>query len=98
MIYHTRLIKYGSDYKKLFEGLNKTAEYVNAKYPGVNFKAVYTLAGERGKVVILTEYESLGDFERINAELDNDEKFGAIMSELYEFIEGTPIDQFYRSV
>ena len=98
MVYHVRTFGYGSDYQKLFEGLRKMSDYVNSKYPDVNMLAMYNLAGERGKVSVVGQYATLGDYERIDSELDNDEKFGTMLGEYYELLVGSPVDQFYRTV
>ena len=57
---------------------------------------MYNLAGQRGRATIQTRYPSLADYERIDAEADNDEAY----HKLRESIMSTHpvIDQFYRVI
>ncbi len=98
MVIHQREIGYAKDYAVFFEALVKAKAYLEQKYPEVSVDLMYNLAGQRGRVTIQTRYPSLADYERIDAEMDNDKEY----SKLYESIVGAdgelPVDQFYRVI
>ena len=98
MIIHQREIGYGENYPMFFEALAKAKEYLEKKYPEISVELMYNLAGQRGRATIQTRYASLADYERIDAEADNDEEY----SKLFETIIGDtgdlPVDQFYRVI
>jgi len=97
MIIHQREISYRENYAEFFEALVKAKEYMENKYPEISVELMYNLAGERGYATIQTRYASLADYERIDAEADNDEEY----SKLFESIVDTgnlPVDQFYRVI
>ncbi len=98
MIIHQREIEYGVNYAATFEALVKAKAHLEKKYPEVSVVLMYNLAGQRGLATIQTHYASLADYERIDAEADNDEAY----SKLFETIMGDnadpPVDQFYRVI
>ena len=98
MIIHQREIGYGENYATFFEALVRAKLYLEKKYPEISVELMYNLAGQRGRATIQTRYASLADYERIDAEVDNDEEY----SKLFESIMGPtadpPIDQFYRVI
>ena len=75
MIIHQREIGYGEHYPVFFEALVKAKAYMEKKYPEISIELMYNLAGQRGRVTIQTHYASLADYERIDAEADNDEEY-----------------------
>jgi hypothetical protein len=98
MIIQTREFGYYRNYKEVFDALRKWKSAVEQKYPDIKTAIMYNLAGKRGRVTIQNTYPSMADYERIDAELDNDQEIGAIMEVLYELLEGPPNDQFYKVV
>jgi hypothetical protein len=61
---------------------------------------MYNLARQRGWATIQTRYASLADYERIDAEADNDEEYSKLQL-LEPVMSGTaepPLDQFYRVI
>jgi len=97
MIIHQREIGYSKDYSIFFEALVKAKAYLEHKHPEVSVELVYNLSGERGWATIQTRYPSLADYERIDAEMDNDEEYlKLIMSIIGD--GGLPVDQFYRVI
>ncbi|MFT5731263.1 MAG: hypothetical protein ACI8PB_005460 [Desulforhopalus sp.] len=98
MIIHQRELRYGEDYPIFFEALAKVKAYLEQKHPEVSVDLMYNLVGERGWATIQTRYSSLADYERIDAEMDNDKEY----SKLFEVILGNagelPVDQFYRVI
>jgi hypothetical protein len=75
MIIHQREFGYGPNYEEFFEALVKAKEYKETKYPDVSVELMYNLAGQRGRVTILTRYPFLADYEKIDAELDSDTEY-----------------------
>jgi hypothetical protein len=98
MIIHQREISYSEDYSQFFEALIKAKAYVERKYPNVSVVLMYNLAGLRGRVTIQTRYASLADYERIDAELDNDEEYSKLLKSILSAGGELPIDQFYRVI
>lgn len=98
MVFHSRRFGYTEKYKELFAGLKAAKEYVEQKYPKVTIELMYGLDGERGKAYILTRYESMGDYETINAALDEDEKYGEISSEFYQYMMPPLVDRFFKGL
>ena len=98
MIIHQREISYSENYSEFFEALVKAKAYVEKKYPKVSVELMYNLAGERGRATIQTRYASLADYERIDAELDNDEKYSKLIQSLISSTGDMPVDQFYRVI
>lgn len=98
MIIHQREIGYGENYQLFFEALVKAKAYLEKKYPQVSVKLMYNLAGKRGRATIQTEYPSLADYERIDAEADNDEAYLKLMEGIMGDNMAPPIDQFYRVI
>ena len=98
MIIHQREIGYGPNYPEVFEALLKAKAYLQNKYPEISIELMYSLAGQRGRATIQTRYASLADYERIDAEVDNDEEFAKLfepaLSESVHPVE----DQFYRVI
>jgi hypothetical protein len=98
MIIHQREISYSENYSEFFEALVKAKAYVEKKYPKVSVELMYNLAGERGRATIQTRYASLADYERIDAELDNDEEYSKLIQSLISSTGDMPVDQFYRVI
>ncbi len=96
MLIHQREIGYGENYPQFIEALVKAKSYLEKKYPEISVTLMYNLAGQRGRATIQTHYPSLADYERIDAEADNDEAY----QKLRESIMSTHpiIDQFYRVI
>ncbi len=99
MIIHQRDIAYSSDYQSFFETLMKAKHHVEKRYPEVSIEVMYNLAGERGFATVQTRYASLADYERIDAELDRDESYTALLDTIMGTISEAPVvDQFFRIV
>jgi hypothetical protein len=98
MIIHQREIGYSENYAMFFEALVKAKEYLEKKYPEVSVELMYNLAGQRGRATIQTRYASLADYERIDAEMDNDEAYSKLFEPVMSTIADLPVDQFYRVI
>jgi hypothetical protein len=98
MIIHQREISYSENYSEFFESLVKAKAYVEKKYPKVSVELMYNLAGQRGRATIQTRYASLADYERIDAELDNDEEYSKLIQSIMSDTGDLPVDQFYRVI
>ncbi len=98
MIIHQREIGYGEDYAIFFESLVKAKAYMEQKYPEVSVDLMYNLAGQRGRATIQTRYPSLAYYERIDAEMDNDEEYSKLFRSIIESSGGLPVDQFFRVI
>ena len=92
------LIAYSSDYESFFENLAKAREHVQKRFPEVRVELMYNLAGPRGFATVQTHYPSLADYERIDAELDRDEAYRALLDGLISGSGEFPVDQFYRVI
>ncbi len=98
MIIHQREIGYGENYTTFFEALVKAKSYMEQKYPEVSVELMYNLAGQRGRATIQTRYPSLAYYERIDAEMDNDEEYSKLLRSIIEDAGELPVDQFYRII
>lgn len=98
MIIHQREIEYTENYSKCFEALVKAKAYLERKHPEVSVELMYNLAGERGWATIQTRYPSLADYERIDAEMDNDEDYTNLLKSIIADTGSLPVDQFYRVI
>ena len=98
MIIHHREISYGHDYPEFFEALAKAKAYLEKMYPEISIDLMYNLAGERGRATIQTRYASLADYERIDAEADNDEQYSKLLEPVMNDTVQPIIDQFYRVI
>lgn len=98
MIIHQREVRYGEDYPVFFEALVKIKAYLEQKNPEVSVDLMYNLAGERGWATIQTRYPSLAEYERIDADMDNDENYSKLFESIIEPSEDLPVDQFYRVI
>ena len=98
MIIHQREIGYGEDYSTFFESLVKAKTYLEKKYPKVSVDLMYNLAGQRGRAMIQTRYASLAEYERIDAELDNDEEYSKLLKSIISATGDLPVDQFFRVI
>ena len=98
MIIHQREISYKDNYAEFFEALVKAKEYMEKKYPEISVELMYNLAGERGYATIQTRYASLADYERIDAEADNDEEYSKLFESIIGATGDLPEDQFYRVI
>ena len=96
MIMHQREISYNENYSEFFETLLKAKAHIEKKYPEISVELMYNLAGQRGSATIQTRYASLADYERIDAELDNDEEYSEILNSILSATGHLPVDQFYR--
>ena len=97
MIIHQREISYRENYAEFFEALVKAKEYMEKKYPEISVELMYNLAGQRGYATIQTRYASLADYERIDAEADNDEEYRKLLESIVD-TGNLPVDQFYRVI
>ena len=67
-------------------------EHVEKTYPGVTVTLMYNLDRERGKVHILTSYSSMGEYEKVNDQMDKDETMSAfIMKNMKNINTNVPI-------
>lgn len=98
MIIHQREIGYAENYQMFFEALVKAKAYLEKKYPEISVELMYSLAGQRGRATIQTRYASLADYERIDAEADNDEEYAKLLEPLMSAAERPVVDQFYRVI
>ena len=98
MIIHQREIGYGENYPVFFEALVKAKSYLEEKYPEISVELMYNLAGQRGRATIQTRYASLADYERIDAEADNDETYAKLLEPIMSANAGPVADQFYRVI
>ena len=98
MVIHHREIDYSADYGKFFETLIKFKNYVEKKYPEISLELMYNLTGRRGRATIQTRYASLAEYERIDAELDNDKDYLELIYSILGTTGKLPVDQFYRTV
>jgi hypothetical protein len=98
MIIHRREISYTASYSEFFEALVKAKTYIEKKYPEISIDLMYNLAGQRGRATIQTRYASLADYERIDAELDNDDEYSKLLKSILGTTGELPVDQFYRVI
>jgi hypothetical protein len=98
MIIHQREMSYSENYAEFFEALVKAKTHMEKKYPEISVELMYNLAGQRGFVTIQTRYASLADYERIDAEADNDEEYSALLKSIISATGDLPEDQFYRVI
>ena len=98
MIIHQREISYSENYAEFFEALVKAKAHMEKKYPKISVELMYNLAGQRGRVTIQTRYDSLADYERIDAEADNDEEYSKLLQSIINATGNLPVDQFYRVI
>ena len=98
MIIHQREIGYGENYAVFFETLVKAKAYLEKKYPEISVELMYNLAGQRGRATIQTRYASLADYERIDAEADNDEEYKKLLNSIMTEDAKPVVDQFFRLI
>ena len=98
MIIHQREIGYGKNYPEFFEALAKAKAYLEMKFPEVSVELMYNLAGQRGRATIQTRYASLADYERIDAEADNDPEYMKLLESTMSPEAHPIVDQFYRVI
>ena len=98
MIVHQREIGYGENYPEFFEALVKAKAYLEKKFPEISVELMYNLAGERGRATILTRYASLADYERIDAEADQDSAYSKMLEPIMSPAAHPVVDQFYRTI
>jgi hypothetical protein len=98
MIIHQREISYRENYSEFFEALLKAKAHIEKKYPEISVELMYNLAGQRGRATIQTRYASLADYERIDAELDNDKEYSELLDSIIGATGDLPLDQFYRVI
>jgi hypothetical protein len=98
MIIHQREMSYSENYEEFFEALVKAKVHMEKKYPEISVDLMYNLAGQRGFVTIQTRYASLADYERIDAEADNDEEYSELLKSIISATGDLPEDQFYRVI
>ena len=97
MIIHQREISYKENYAEFFEALIKAKAHMENKYPEISVELMYNLAGQRGLATIQTRYASLADYERIDAEADDDEEYRKLLESIVD-TGNLPVDQFYRII
>ena len=99
MIIHQREIGYGENYPEFFEALVKAKAYLEKKYPEISVELIYSLAGQRGRATIQTRATpSLADYERIDAEADNDEEYSKLLEPVMSATAHPVVDQFFRVI
>ena len=98
MIIHQREMAYSADYQTFFDALIKAKAHLEKKFPEVSVELMYNLAGERGFATIQTRYQSLADYERIDAEMDRDEEYMGLLETMIGTTDSLPVDQFYRVI
>ena len=100
MIYHVREYGYTENYEELFKGLAELNKHIEKTYPGVTSTPMYNLDGERGKLHILTSYASMGEYEKVNDQMDKDEIIVDFMMKNMKNINlNVPmVDHFYRGI
>jgi len=98
MVIHQREVRYGEDYPVFFEALSKIKAYLEQKHTEVSVDLMYNLAGERGWATIQTRYPSLADYERIDANMDEDENYSKLFESIIDSSGDLPVDQFYRVI
>lgn len=96
MIIHQREITYNANYAEFFETLAKFKAHLEKKFPEISVEFMYNLAGKRGRATIQTRYRSLAEYERIDAEADNDEEYTKLVESIINATGDLPVDQFYR--
>ncbi|WP_372678773.1 hypothetical protein [Desulfosarcina sp.] len=96
MVIHQREIGYGENYQAFFEALVKAKKFMEKKYPEISVTLMYSLAGQRGRATVQTRYASLADYERIDAEADNDEEYAKLLEPTMGPAAHPVVDQFYR--
>ena len=97
MIIHQREISYKENYAEFFEALVKAKAHMENKYPEISVELMYNLAGQRGLATIQTRYASLADYERIDADADDDEEYRKLLESIVD-TGNLPVDQFYRII
>ena len=98
MVIHQREIGYGENYPEFFEALVNAKAYLEKKYPEISVELMYNLAGQRGRATIQTRYASLADYERIDAEADNDVEYSKLLEPIMTAAAHPVVDQFYRVI
>ena len=98
MIVHQREIGNGENYPAVFEALVSAKEYLEKKYPEISVALMYSLAGQRGRATIQTRYASLADYERIDAEADQDDTYTKLLEPIMSPSAHPVVDQFYRII
>lgn len=98
MVIHQREVGYSKDYLIFFEALVKAKAHLEQKYPEVSVELMYNLAGQRGRATVLTRYPSLADYERIDAQMDNDEEYSKLLETIMGSDGEPPVDQFFRVI
>ena len=98
MIIHQREIAYSADYQTFFGALIQAKAHLEKRFPEVSVELMYNLAGQRGLATIQTRYPSLADYERIDAEMDKDEKYIELLETMMEASGDLHVDQFYRVI
>ena len=98
MIIHQREFSYKDNYQEFFEVLVKAKAHMEKKYPETSVDLMYNLAGQRGSAIFQTRYASLADYERIDAELDNDDEYSKLIRSIINSSGALPVDQFYRVI
>jgi len=61
---------------------------------------ITNLDGERGRVQILSSYSSMGEVEKVNAQMDEDEKNSSLFRQQMKNINLAvpPVDHFYHGI
>ncbi len=98
MIIHHREIGYSRNYSEFFKALVEAKTHLEKKYPEISIDLMYNLAGNRGRATIQTRYPSLADYERIDAEADQDETLQKILESVMTESAWPIVDQFYRAI
>lgn len=77
----------------------EVAEYINTNYSPVSVQAYSEVFGDLGKVHWYADYEDLATIERINAQLQTDQGYQAMIKKSENlFIEGSGQDTLIQSL
>ena len=98
MIIHQREIPYSADYQTFFGAHVQAKAHLEKRFSEVSVELMYNLAGQRGIATIQTRYPTLADYERIDAEMDKDEKYVELLETMIDASGDLPVDQFYRVI
>ena len=100
MIYQLRELNYTENYQEFFQALTELKEEVEKAHPEITVTLMYNLDGVRGKAQIMTSYSSMAEYERINDQLDKNEKVIGLTMKLLKDADRNHlfVDHFYRGI
>ncbi len=77
----------------------EVAGYINTKYAPVSVQAYAEVFGDIGKIHWYADYEDLATVERINAQLQADQGYWALLGKAADlFVEGSVHDTLIQSL